>query len=764
LSQPVVLSEGSDYQLQAAFTTAEIGNNKEVTVTVTLLNNNYSLENNTYQTTANILEEIKGEEGGESGNPDEGGEDGNPDEEEIPAVVPEDLWVEGIQDYDYSGKTIVQKELKVYHGNQQLVLNKDYTVKYKNNQKAGVATITITGKGNYAGTIVKNFEIKPLNLSEAILSDEVVTLVYNKKVQKAVTTVSYELQGKIIKLKSGKDFEFVYPGTDSAKTGEYDAKAFQAVNENPGYTVYIKGKGNYTGERTFLQKITEKTLISKVSFIKIKDQKYSETVQITGEAKPEVVLKDKGVELRQKAEGATGNDYDYTVEYRNNKSVGTATIIIKANENSEKYAGTRIVTFKITGTPISKVKIDGFVASKIWTGEEITQKVSLLPNIKGNTTPLQEGEDKDYIVSYSNNIEVGKATVIFTGKGGYTGTVKKTFKITGSPINKVGVEGLPDIPVEYAGKAIELEGVWLRNSEGRILTEVGEDGKGDYAVSYKNNHKAGTSTITFTGKNGYTGKLSKTFKIVASDMNSDKIQVQLENDYPYSKGGAQPEPTVICGWGENAVILTKGVDYTLSYANNKAVTDENSKKDPMVTITGKGGFKGKLIKNFIITEGNLSQVSAKVTDVVYKKKSNICKPTIVLTDSNGKKLIAGTDYDKRITYSYKTGGIVQSYEIIPQGTKILARINGINNYAGTVKTVEFSYVKSLLSKASVTILPQAYSGQEVTLKEEDIEVKIGNDTLVLGTDYEIVGYTNNRGKGTAKVTLRGIGNYGGEKT
>ncbi|MBR5578278.1 MAG: hypothetical protein IKW28_04705, partial [Lachnospiraceae bacterium] len=41
LSQPVVLSEGSDYQLQAAFTTAEIGNNKEVTVTVTLLNNNY---------------------------------------------------------------------------------------------------------------------------------------------------------------------------------------------------------------------------------------------------------------------------------------------------------------------------------------------------------------------------------------------------------------------------------------------------------------------------------------------------------------------------------------------------------------------------------------------------------------------------------------------------------------------------------------------------------------------------------------------------
>ena len=37
--------------------------------------------------------------------------------------------------------------------------DKDYTVKYENNKQPGTATVTITGKGNYTGTIVKTFMI-----------------------------------------------------------------------------------------------------------------------------------------------------------------------------------------------------------------------------------------------------------------------------------------------------------------------------------------------------------------------------------------------------------------------------------------------------------------------------------------------------------------------------------------------------------------------------------------------------------------------------
>lgn len=35
----------------------------------------------------------------------------------------------------------------------------------------------------------------------------------------------------------------------------------------------------------------------------------------------------------------------------------------------------------------------------------------------------------DYTVSYSNNMEVGSAKAVITGKGNYTGSVTKTFEI-----------------------------------------------------------------------------------------------------------------------------------------------------------------------------------------------------------------------------------------------------------------------------------------------------------------------------------------------
>lgn len=47
----------------------------------------------------------------------------------------------------------------VYAGSAKLTNGTDYTVSYKNNIKAGTATVTITGKGNYAGTITKTFTI-----------------------------------------------------------------------------------------------------------------------------------------------------------------------------------------------------------------------------------------------------------------------------------------------------------------------------------------------------------------------------------------------------------------------------------------------------------------------------------------------------------------------------------------------------------------------------------------------------------------------------
>lgn len=758
-SQPVELENERDYTAEAEFLTAQAGTELDVLVTVTLLNSNYKLKETTYTAKGNIVD------------------------------TPKDLWVKGIKkEVEYTGKNVLQEEMEVWHANQRLELNKDYTVKYTNNLKAGTATITITGKGNYTGTIVETFEILPLDFTKAIPADKVITLPYNGKVQKGTTTVSYQQGDKVIKLKAGTDFTFIYPRTDT-KSKDYDSNAFKEAKENPGYQIILRGKGNYSGEIILTQNITKKTLISKLTLTKIPDQKYADITDFEKGIEPKIILK-KGKEI-------IGAD-QYTVEYKNNKAVGTATVIITAKDAGQ-YAGSKTATFKITGTALSKARLTNFKATLPWTIEALTeegikQNISLV-NITGSGTDKKEEilqEGKHYQAEYQKNTAVGTATLVLKGmeEGGFTGTIKKTFKITGIAMNKVQIRGLNSV-VEYIGEKVVQNKYNLVYADQHgaevFLKEDKGDGTGDYTVSYKNNHKAGTATITFTGINGYTGKVNKNFKISAHNMTGVKSLIKVEQipDQPYTKGGVLPKPVVTYGQGENVILLEEGVDYSLSYANNKAVgRKEDPKKPPTVIITGKGGYAGKYIEKFNIVQSDLSTEEIKITatDIAYQNKANICKPAITLYDSNGKKLAAGTDYDKAIKYSYteatqvqqlkekevvtrsvKAGDPVEPEDIIAVGTEITATVKGIKNYKNS-KTVNFRYVKSLISKATVAVESQAFTGQEVTLKESDITVKMGKEELVQGRDYEISGYANNIAKGTAKVTLRGLGNYGGEKT
>ncbi len=67
--------------------------------------------------------------------------------------------VTGIKNKTYTGKAIKQSPT-VKLGGKTLKKGTDYTVSYKNNKNAGTATVTITGKGSYEGTVTKTFKIK----------------------------------------------------------------------------------------------------------------------------------------------------------------------------------------------------------------------------------------------------------------------------------------------------------------------------------------------------------------------------------------------------------------------------------------------------------------------------------------------------------------------------------------------------------------------------------------------------------------------------
>ncbi len=742
-----------------------------------------------------------------------------------PSDVPKGFWIAGVSDCDYMGKAITFPEMRVYSHKRKLTEKVDYTVKYSNNTNAGMAKITITGKGNYSGTYTKEFEILRLDLKNAIIEQSTILVKSNNKVQKKTNKVSYVVGDKTVTLKASKDFIYEYPGTDKNQD-DYDKNAFKAAGD---YTVKLQGKGNYEGTAQFTQVIVEDemTLMSSLKYT-IKDGKYSEGEAIV----PSVLVKHGKDELEgqlatdaedasqklmeaQRAEGDERYPFDYIYYCENNREIGTAKITFTGIEKNG-FVGTLTKTYKITGNALKSAKVKELYSSYPWTGSTIDpfvnvegEKAYLLygtKTLKGiseaayNSGSLNQEEQRsyDYVYQLSGNTEIGKATLVLTGINEYTGTVTKTFKITGKSISSVKVDGINKEGYEYNGKSWEPagtvdgtdvpEGFKVYFAQTSKTKEIELAKRNDYKIEYQKNKNKGTATLIITGINGYTGVKKVNFKIYAYKMNQEEDRIQIEfkdsvKTVPYQKNGSAPVVTVKDN--ETNEILTLNQDYTVKYKNNKEVG--NTTKKPTVIITGKGNYAGSKEDHFIIENSCLENVTVKVNHVVYKEKANICKPTITLTDSNGKKLSAGTDYDRKIVYTYAKdvevtqminrkpetvsrfeGDEVDIKDIVPIGAEITATVTGIKNYAGTKgdkseESVVFRYIAGDVSKASVKVENQIYTGKPMEPGKDEITVKIGG-TALEKTDYEIVGYSNNVAKGTAKVTIRGIGNYGGEKT
>ena len=418
--------------------------------------------------------------------------------------IPQGLWVTDMpKDIVYTGSAI-KPEVRVYDYKKLLEEKKDYTISYKNNVNAAdknsskAPTITITGKGNYEGKLVKTFTIAPKNINDADVKADDLTTAFNNKAQKPAPVVTWKNK----KLSNKKDYVCVFDAV-----GYVEAKT---------YPVMLTGIGNYTGERKIDFTITNATPASKLTVSKIAAQTY------TGkEIEPTVTVKFGKEELQ--------SNIDYTVSYEDNTEVGTAAVIITGKN---RFAGVKRVTFSINAVAaMKKAK-----AELLW----------------GNTP------------------------AIYTGK-----------EITA-----------PDYLVTVQ---IKTNGV----TETRQLVR-----NKDYKVTYQNNIKAGTATAVFEGINAYSGTLKKTFKISAYDLQMDpnkKLNIQVQESYPYMKGGSTQKPVIKF----DGKTLTEGTDYTLSYKNHTAAGSYAA-----MTIKGKGNFTGSVLKGYTVTVQNLKEMTVSPADKV----------------------------------------------------------------------------------------------------------------------------------------------------
>ncbi len=117
----------------------------------------------------------------------------------------------------------------------------------------------------------------------------------------------------------------------------------------------------------------------------------------------------------QHGKGYIPLDSSMCPRYKKN-AAGTQTVKVSFGGKSASFK------VRIGGTSIKKAKVTN-VKKKVYNGKAQKQN----PKVVLNGKKLVKG--KDYALSYKNNKKVGTATLIITGKGKYSGTIKKTFKI-----------------------------------------------------------------------------------------------------------------------------------------------------------------------------------------------------------------------------------------------------------------------------------------------------------------------------------------------
>ncbi len=571
------------------------------------------------------------------------------------------LGEDGKYHISYTGKAL-KPAILVFDGETQLKEKTDYTVGYKNNTNAGTASLIIKGKGNYNLSRTVNFEIDKVDIKNIPIADLYAAVAANNSKQ-VVPKPVVKYNGKALKL--NKDYTATYDESSDGKTlGVHTVK----ITAKPD-------SKNFKGETTIRMILVDKAkvpLISKATIKIPQPQQYNEGKVL----EPSITVIYKGQTLRE-------NEH-YTVEYDkvHTEAGETATIVVKGiiGENFDiGYAGEKTASFKINGTPL-KAKMVSFEDANIAKAGLVYTGVAQEPKI------LVEGAKSDqYKVEYQNNINAGKATVIVTGKKGYSGTVKKTFKIT------------------------------------------------PFDISVNNENFAYASNISVPYAKGGA-------KLSDKDLNA---RFNLKDD----KG------TFI-----KTEQLQQGKDLTLTYKNNKATGSA-----ALFSIKGKGNFKGTIKDiSFTITPQDLSKLKITAADILESKAKNFNKVVPVITDLDGKKLKKNTDFTCEYVYGdNQTSGTPS----VNTTVKLTAKAAG-SNYTGSIIT-EFRVIakEKNIAKASVTINngnPYIYTGSAIRPDKNAIRVTL-NGTLS-NDDYEIVEYSNNIKKGTAKLTIHGLGEYGGTKT
>ena len=386
--------------------------------------------------------------------------------------------IASIGDKEYQGGEAIIPKLRITQDGVTLVEGESYTITVTNNKTVGsTATITIQGIGAYTGTRSLTFKIVAADITGAEValvqrSYEYTGAAFTPAVVSLTTT-----GGK--RITNLSEFSVSYSGNTNVGTA----------------TVTVTGTGsNYKGTTTGTFAITRKSLNDSLVM-------NVGTVTYTGSAlSPDITVTFNGKTLTK--------GKDYAVAFTNNINAGTAKAKITGLGN---YDGTVEKTFTILPFDINN---GGFImvtgSPYTYTGGELKPGFTVM--ISGRSLAAV-----NYDVAYSNNVNVGTATITVTGKGNYKGTITENFTIQAKPLKDASVTYTN--LMSYTGKQVCPE---VKVMDGAVELKKNVD----YDVSYQNNTEVTTSArIQITGKGNYTGTIDRYFSIQKQEINLKDAEI-----------------------------------------------------------------------------------------------------------------------------------------------------------------------------------------------------------------------------------------------
>ena len=725
------------------------------------------------------------------------------------------ITVSNLKDVKYNGKDQKQEPI-VKNGNTGLVKGRDYELSYSEDAvNAGEVTVTVKGIGNYTGEVTRTYNITPRHVKLSsnthsktydgtALTDATVVEtggdsfvageVNNIRAMGSITdpgtvenTITFDKGEKfkegnyVIEYQTGrltvdsknvaskgmtvsKPDDTIYNGHEQkfepvVKDGEkkltkgvdYDLSYSDDVTNAGTVTVTVTGKGNYAGTTTVTYEIGKRP----VALMSNGGTKYYDGV----------ALEDHDVVVTSKYDFVTGEVEDL-------KANGSIT---EPGEVTNNITYTKAASYKDSNydVTITEGKLKVLPRDLNATGMEISNLEDVIyngldqkqaPEVKDSKIGKTLAAGIDYDVKYSDDTKnVGEVTVTITGKGNFTGTAARTYKITPAPLT-VATDSASQV---YNGRELTATGTITGFVNGESV---------DFKTTGKQKRvgsSANTYSIDWTGakKTNYSIVSESIGTLTVTESAQTIVVATVGGRYEYD--GTTHTPTV------NVYNLPDG--YTVRDASsNAAVKDANAYKDDDrgIKVTA---------DNLVILNADGEDVTSKLNIEKNGSYLAVTPRTVTVTTPSDSKVYDGTALKAEGTIVGLVDGETAEFKTIGSQTEQGTSDNTYDlKWNGSAKksnyTVKENVGKLTVTKQSIDKTDEkAYKG--ITIDDpKSVKYDGGKhqwaptvtdadgNVLTAGTDYK-VSYKRGdnatddfKNVGSITVTIEGVGNYTGTVT